>query len=188
MIGHYVHHHGPGHLHRDVCRPPWTVWSGPVTYLEAGLTEEQLQQAWLYDDPHPARPAPAPGQLVRDADPALFWSLSFAISAPAWRHVGRFHEGYVGYGGEDTDFGLTVADSGVELGWVGDARAYHQHPPVSSPPVEHVEDIVRNAVLFHERWGRWPMEGWLTEFEGLGLVERTASGWRTAAQAKGGSS
>jgi len=47
------------------------------------------------------------------------------------------------------------------LGWVGGARAYHQHHPVSSPPVEHLDDILRNGRLFHERWGEWPMTGWL---------------------------
>jgi GT2 family glycosyltransferase len=162
---------------RVVCAHPQTVWSGPVTYLGPGLTEDELRRPWAFDDPHHARPAPAPGELIRNADPRLFWSLSFALSAQTWQAVGGFHEGYEGYGGEDTDFGLAAAKSGVELGWVGDARAYHQHHPVSSPPVEHVEDIVRNAALFHDRWGVFPMEGWLEEFEALGLVERTTTGW-----------
>ncbi|MCW2762452.1 MAG: hypothetical protein JWR85_2653 [Marmoricola sp.] len=160
-----------------VCTHPETVWSGPVTYLEPGLTEQQLRRPWLLDEPHPARPSPDPGQVFRNADPRLFWSLSFAVSAQTWRVVGGFHEGYVGYGAEDTDFALTVANSSIELGWVGDARSYHQHHAVSRPPVEHVEDIVRNAGLFHDRWGFWPMEGWLEEFEVLGLVERTSTGW-----------
>ena len=34
------------------------------------------------DDPHPARPAPPPGELVPDADPDLFWSLCFALEHP----------------------------------------------------------------------------------------------------------
>ena len=41
------------------------------------------------------------------------------------------------------------------------ARAYHQHHPSSSPPVQHLADILRNGALFRRRWGRWPMEGWL---------------------------
>jgi N-acetylglucosaminyl-diphospho-decaprenol L-rhamnosyltransferase len=162
----------------DVVREhPGTVWSGPVTYLGAGLTEEQLRRPWTFDSPHPARPAPAPGEVVRDADPRLFWSLSFAMSSQVWRQVGGFHEGYVGYGGEDTDFAFMLREAGVELGWVGAARAYHQHHEVSSPPVEHLEDIVRNAAVFHDRWGVWPMQGWLEQFEALGLVRRTGSGW-----------
>ncbi|MET0931866.1 MAG: hypothetical protein ABWX74_20295, partial [Aeromicrobium sp.] len=52
----------------------------------------------------------------------------------------------------------------------------HQHHPVSSPPLEHVEDIVRNATVFHDRWGAWPMGGWLDAFEERGLVRRREDG------------
>lgn len=159
---------------------PGTIWSGPVTYLPAGLDERQLSHPWLLDDPHPARPAPAPGVRSIGADPDLFWSLSFALTSEAWLRSGGFHEEYVGYGGEDTDFALQAVGRGLDLGWVGDARAYHQHHPVSEPPVEHLDDILRNGRVFHRRWGRWPMEGWLQEFESLGLVRRTAQGWERA--------
>ena len=47
----------------------------------------------------------------------------------------------VGYGAEDTDLGQRFRALGLGLGWVGDAPAYHQHHPVSDPPVEHVADI-----------------------------------------------
>ena len=60
---------------------------------------------------------------------------------------------------------------------MGGARAYHQHHPVSSPPVEHLDDILRNGRLFHERWGEWPMAGWLEEFERRGLVRREDGHW-----------
>ena len=156
---------------------PGTVWSGPVTYLPPGLDEATLADPSALDDPHPARPAPAPGELVHGAPPELFWSLSFALSGEAWERSGGFHEGYAGYGGEDTDFARTLADRGLDLGWVGDARAYHQHHPVQSPPVDHLDDILRNGALFARRWGSWPMGGWLERFEELGLVERTPSGW-----------
>jgi N-acetylglucosaminyl-diphospho-decaprenol L-rhamnosyltransferase len=59
---------------------------------------------------------------------------------------------------------------------VRDAAAFHQHHAVSSPPVEHVDDILRNAALFHDRWGDWPMTGWLAAFEELGLVGRAPDG------------
>lgn len=156
-----------------VAAQPGTVWSGPVTYLPRGLGEQALAQPWLLDDPHPARPAPAPGEVQAAGSPDLFWSLSFAIAAETWQASGGFHEGYVGYGGEDTDFAATLHDRGIPLGWVGGARSYHQHHPVSDPPVEHAADIVRNANLFHARWGRWPMEGWLAELTRLGLVSRS---------------
>lgn len=150
---------------------PGTVWSGPVTYLGPPPPEGyDLTSLDELDSPHPARPAPAPGEVVNDADPDLFWSLSFACSAHAWRRSGGFCEDYVGYGGEDTDFARVALSAGLELGWSGGARAYHQWHPVSRPPVEHLADIVRNAAIFRARWGSTPMLGWLHEFRERGLV------------------
>ena len=150
---------------------PDTVWSGPVTYLgpppPGGY---DLSGLAALDSPHPARPAPAVGERTRGGDPDLFWSLSFACSAAAWQRTGGFCEDYVGYGGEDTDFGRVVVSVGLGLGWVGSARAFHQWHPVSRPPVEHVVDIVRNAEIFRRRWGTTPMLGWLRDFEERGLV------------------
>lgn len=157
---------------------PGTVWSGPVTYLEpppaAGYDLATLADL---DAPHPARPAPGPGVRLRGAEPDLFWSLSFACSVEAWHRTGGFCEDYVGYGGEDTDFARVVVGSGLDLGWVGDARAYHQWHPVSRPPVEHVDDIVRNAEIYRRRWGTTPMLGWLEAFEDRGLVRRDDERW-----------
>lgn len=155
-----------------------TVWQGPVTYLapppEGGYPMHDLDSL---DAPHPARPAPAPGEVRRGANPDLFWSLSFAVSAAAWATTGGFHPAYVGYGAEDTDFGQTAHTRGLDLAWDGSARAYHQHHPVSRPPVEHLDDILRNAAIFHQRWGRWPMLGWLEEFERLGLAAVRDDRW-----------
>jgi GT2 family glycosyltransferase len=160
-----------------VTERPRSIWSGPVTYLPDGLSDDQLREPWELDDPHPARPAPEPGEVVEDADPRLFWSLSFAVSASTWRDVGGFCEEYVGYGGEDTDFAMTADSRGVGLGWVGAARAYHQWHPTTSPPVHHAEDIVRNATIFHGRWGWWPMEGWLDAMAERGAVRRDGDRW-----------
>ncbi len=151
--------------------------AGAVTYLppapEGGWTSEALAAARA---PHPARPAPAAGDVIA-GEHRLFWSLSFAVRAATWRRLGGFCSQYVGYGGEDTDFAMTAQRLGVPLLWVGGAEAFHQHHPVSRPPVEHVSDIVRNAAVFERRWGWWPMEGWLNDFERSGLVRRTAAGW-----------
>lgn len=158
---------------------PDVLWSGPVTYLPPpGPDGYPLDGLDALDDPHPARPAPAPGELRLGGDPDLFWSLSFALHADAWRRTGGFCEGYVGYGAEDTDFAATATSAGLTLGWLGGARAYHQHHPTSSPPVEHLADILHNGALFRRRWGRWPMEGWLEAFERMGLVEREDGEWR----------
>jgi GT2 family glycosyltransferase len=156
---------------------PRTVWSGPVTYLDPPPAQGYDVSSLAHlDAPHPARPAPPPGVRIRGADPDLFWSLSFACSVDAWHHTGGFCEDYLGYGGEDTDFGRVVVGSGLDLGWLGDARAYHQWHPVSRPPVEHVADIVRNAEIFRLRWGTTPMLGWLEAFEDRGLVRRGDGG------------
>lgn len=163
-----------------VAAEPLTVWSGPVTYLPpAPTTGYPYHPAHLagWDDPHPARPRPRAREVVRDLDPDLFWSLSFAVSARAWRHVGGFCEDYTGYGAEDTDLGRTVLARGLGLAITGDARAYHQHHPVSRPPVEHLDDILRNGRLFHSRWGHWPMTGWLEAMAAMGLVRCTGPDW-----------
>lgn len=161
-----------------VSRTPTTIWSGPVTYLPPGLPESALPRPWELDDPHPARPAPAEGEVVAGAEPDLFWSLSFAVHRQTWERSGGFCERYVGYGAEDTDFGRQVAGRGIGLGWAGTPRAYHQHHPTHDPPVQHLHDILRNGAVFYERWGRWPMLGWLEAFEARGLVERDGDGWR----------
>jgi len=161
-----------------VRRSPGVVWSGPVTYLPAaGPTGYDLGQLDALDDPHQARPRPARGEEQMGGDPNLFWSLSFALHRDAWLRSGGFCEEYVGYGAEDTDFGSQAVAAGLDLAWTGSARAYHQHHPTQSPPVDHLDDILRNGRLFRRRWGRWPMTGWLEEFERLGLVVRDGDDW-----------
>jgi N-acetylglucosaminyl-diphospho-decaprenol L-rhamnosyltransferase len=168
------------HEYADAARDrPDVLWSGPVTYLPpAGRGGYPLDGLDALDAPHPSRPAPAPGERRLGGDPDLFWSLSFAIHADGWRRSGGFCESYVGYGAEDTDFAAAATSAGLELGWVGGARAYHQHHPTASPPVQHLADILHNGALFRRRWGRWPMQGWLLEFERLGLAEREGGEWR----------
>ena len=155
--------------------------AGPVTYLPptppGGWTPGALSNA---GPPHAARPVP-PAGVMQEADHRLFWSLSFALTTATWQRVGGFHTGYVGYGGEDTDFAMKAQAAGVPMLWVGGADAYHQHHPVSSPPVEHVSAILRNGGLFAQRWGWWPMQGWLADFESLGLVQNVGGDWIAAA-------
>ena len=151
---------------------------GPVTYLPAEAGSPAPDQLDRWTSPHAARPAPGDGELVRGGDHRLFWSLSFACPPATWRRLGGFCTDYDGYGGEDTDLGMIARRQGVDLVWVGGAHAYHQHHPVSSPPVEHLDDILRNAATYHRRWGEWPMEGWLQAFAERGLVTYDGSAWR----------
>ncbi|MGW6714461.1 glycosyltransferase family 2 protein [Streptomyces globisporus] len=146
---------------------------GTVSYLPPpGPYGYRLSELPALAKPHPGRPVPAPGELRRSEDHTLFWSLSFAVSAETWHAVGGFCEEYEGYGGEDTDYGQRARAVGVPLTWVGGAPAFHQHHPVSDPPVQHLHDILRNAETFHRKWGWWPMTDWLEAFAERGLAYR----------------
>ncbi|WP_040159378.1 glycosyltransferase family 2 protein [Nigerium massiliense] len=147
-----------------------TIAAGEVAYLPPTPNGYPADGLDGLADPHPERPILAPGETRRATDFRLFWSLSFAMRAQDWVRSGGFDERYTGYGAEDTDFGARVEAAGGQLLWVGGARAFHQYHDNPMPPVHHLDDIVRNARLFHATWGWWPMEGWLREFDALGLV------------------
>lgn len=169
-----------GRYREAAARHPEAVLSGSVTYLPEGFAsfdDTALRDATA---PHSARPAPAAGtdEVATRADYDLFWSLSFAVTRDAWRASNGFDERFEGYGGEDTDFGRRLRDQNIPLVWVGGADAYHQYHPTTTPPVQHLDDILRNGALFARLHGSWPMAGWLKAFEAQGLVERTGDGWR----------
>jgi GT2 family glycosyltransferase len=176
-----------GRYHDTAGQPQYanTLLCGPVTYLPPpGPRGYRLDDLRAHIDPHPARPQPREDQVVRTTDYALFWSLSFAVAASTWTRIGGFCEQYRGYSGEDTDFAQSAAAQDVSMHWVGGAHAFHQFHPTADPPVQHVDDIVRNARIFHRRWGWWPMQGWLAGFEEAGVITRDASG-RPCTVAKG---
>jgi GT2 family glycosyltransferase len=153
------------------------ILCGPVTYLQPpGPNGYVISEVQAKPDPHPARPAPRNGTVVATTDYALFWSLSFAVTARTWQRIGGFCELYRGYGGEDTDFAQCAAARQVPMRWIGGAHAFHQYHPVDDPPVDHLDDILRNASIFYRRWGCWPMEGWLSSFAAHGLIHRRANG------------
>lgn len=118
---------------------------------------------------HPVRTFPTRG-VREEVNAGLFWSLAFALRRSTFTALGGFDEEFTGYGAEDTDFGFRAAAAGLKLLFVGEAIACHQYHDSYEPPVQHVADIVRNARVFRARWDRWPMEGWLADFERLGLV------------------
>ncbi len=155
--------------------------TGPTGYLPdpgaPGYDLDALPEARF----HASRPRPAAGSATRGVEHTLFWSLSFATLAVTWATIGGFDEAYRGYGGEDTDFALRAALAGVDLTFVGDALTWHQWHPVSSPPVEHLDDLLRNGAVFAERWGWWPMQGWFEQLASSGLVEPAGAGWRRTA-------
>ncbi|SDP38947.1 Glycosyltransferase, GT2 family [Nakamurella panacisegetis] len=143
---------------------------GVVRYLGPEVDLARTEAVGPLGVAHPARPRPESGQILRSDDWALFWSLSFAVAAPTWQRIGGFDEAYVGYGAEDTDFGFRAHRLGIDLVWTGGADAYHQYHPTSPLPTQHLDDILRNAGIFHRRWGFWPMSGWLDGFAAAGLA------------------
>jgi hypothetical protein len=167
---------GPRLLHRYAGAagrvPDPALLCGPVHYLPpppaGGYPATGLD---TLAPPHPARPAPPDGAIRPDDRFALFWSLSFAVTAATWATTGGFCTEYTGYGGEDTDFAWVARDRGATLHWVGGASAFHQHHPPARHDAARTVEIVRNAHLFNRRHGWWPMSGWLAELATGGHVE-----------------
>lgn len=162
--------------------PDGVVGLGPVTYLpeSAGAPEPADLASWT--DPHPARPFPDTGTRELEPDEyGMFWSLSFALRPALWTRLredfGGFDETFTGYGAEDTDFGRRLLYRRVPVVLVAGAHAYHRWHPVSDPPVDHLEDLLRNGAHYADRWGEWPAPGWFEKFEQLGLVRRVGDCW-----------
>lgn len=174
---------GPGLLQRyvEAARShPGDLLCGPVTYLESVQRPAALDDLDALTRPHPVRPLPPDGTVVAATGSQfdLFWSLSFAVIPATWSRLGGFDEVYEGYGAEDTDLGRRARSLGIGLQWVGGAHAYHQWHPAGSPPWRHLDDILRNGALFAERWGEWPMGGWIDAFVAGGAVEKVDGGYR----------
>ncbi len=148
------------------------VVAGPVSYLPAGVpaTASDLAAMAGAGTPHPARPVPADGELLREGRWELLWTVSMAAPARLLREVGGFDERYTGYGAEDTDMAMRLRTAGAPLHWVGGAWAFHQHHAEVGRR-DRVPDIVRNASLFRSVWGWWPMAGWLADLAAEGRVE-----------------
>ena len=148
------------------------VTMGEVLYLPAGVDEG----AWTYADfdavaeKHPDRQGPPEAERERCGDYRCFWSLNFAVHREDWLRSGGFDEGYVGYGGEDTDFGRTLDERGIPIHWIRGARVYHQYHPHAMPPIHHLDSVLLNTNRFAEKWGHRTMEHWLYAFQEMGLV------------------
>ncbi len=163
---------GPGLVAAYAGAEAESLLLGEVLYLPEGAVGPRLLFADLdrVGRVHPSKPPiPATG-LRREPEAKELWGLSFALPARAYAGIGGMDEGYVGYGGEETDFAVRLAASGVPTHWIAGARAYHQHHPVHVPPLPHFDSILRNAARFHARHGTWCMEYWLGQFRDAGLI------------------
>jgi len=158
---------------------PSAILCGPVTYLPESHSAFDTAGLQAATAPHPARAFPEDDttRVATTGEYSLFWSLSFALSAQAWAGTIGFCEDYEGYGGEDTDFAFAARRDSIDLVWVGGAHAYHQHHPTTSPPWQHLDAILRNGKIFADRWGGWPMSGWLSAFADAGAIEYSRGTW-----------
>jgi len=152
------------------------LFMGPVQYLQAPVDSVDQTELELRSQPHPDRIPPGERPVSACTRYELFWSLSFALHKSTWNRLGGFDGRFNGYGAEDTDFAYTARRDGVPLLWVRDALAFHQCHATYDPPLQHFDAIVENARRFWEKWGGWPMEGWLTSFAEMGLVAWTPGG------------
>ncbi|WP_279351323.1 galactosyltransferase-related protein [Erythrobacter litoralis] len=154
------------------------VFMGEVGYLPSGATDRGIdfaefeRQAVL----HSERAGPPQSALGPCRDYRCFWSLNFALSRTTFERVGGFDERYVGYGGEDTDFGRKLAEAGIPIWWARGAKAYHQYHPHHMPPVHHLDSVMRNSSLFCDKWGEPTMQHWLRAFRLMGLIDRDSAG------------
>ena len=146
---------------------PADATPGDSGWEESGLLAHGLRHTVRYFPGGGIRPEPNTG---------LFWSLCFAVRRDTFLRLGGFDEAYAGYGAEDTDFAFRAREAGVGLLFTASTLAFHQHHTVYDPPLQHFGDILRNASLFRERHGFWPMDGWLADFARLGLIEPPGEG------------
>lgn len=154
---------------------------GEVRYLPAGANAP----GWTYDafeavaEKHCDRQGPPTGaELAVCTDYRCFWSLNFAMRAATFDRLGGFDESYVGYGGEDTDFGRVVQTAGVPILWRRGAIVFHQHHTHFMPPVHHLRTVLANAQTFRRKWGEFTMGHWIHCFEMMGLVQRVGTEYR----------
>ena len=151
-----------GVLQGEVAYLPDTDWNGDEP-IDFGALDRAGR-------PHPSRPPVPESGLIEEPDMGMLWGLNFAMHRRLFLKVGGLDERFTGYGGEETDFARGLAEIGARLHWCGGARAYHQHHAVSRPPLQHFNDIVRNARLFHSKWGEWCMDYWLGQLHERGFI------------------
>ena len=157
----------------ETCRRfPSAIAMGNVHYLSQKISEDWSEDSLRAQSaPNPKRDITTAASFAKESNYGMFWSLSFALHRPVFDRLGGFSESYLGYGAEDTDFAWRARAQNVELRWVPKALAFHQFHTNVVPPWHHFESIVRNASIFYERWGEWPMAGWLSIFAEKGYLD-----------------
>lgn len=117
--------------------------------------------------PHPERKHIGIGSTI---EPRLFWSLAFAGYKTDLLRAGGFDENLTGYGAEDTDFAVCLAKHAIYFSFVDD-KILHQYHEKYDPPLNHFDDIIKNATYYYHKHGVWPMEGWLQKFTSMRYIK-----------------
>lgn len=148
--------------------------TGEVLYLPPdaplGAGAEALRP---HGRPHPHRPRPPATGIALGARHELVWGLHMALRRTTFLALGGFDEGYRGYAGEDTDLAVAAREAGVPVALVAGAEILHQHHDTWEPPLQQAAATVANAQRFRDRWGWWPMDGWLAAMAELGIIAWT---------------
>ena len=100
----------------------------------------------------------------------LFWSLSFVINKAWFNKLGGFDEGFLNYGGEDTELSYRNKLAGGKLIWVPDAVVYHQPHESNELPLHHIKSVVHNVNYFYKKHGFYIMENWIDGFVERNLI------------------
>lgn len=160
------------------------LFMGEVLYLPQGATASGLNfgRFAAIGVRHSDRQGPPATGLAPCTDYRCFWSLNFAMWRRDWQAGPRFDERFIGYGGEDTDFGRSLSEARFPIWWIAGGRVYHQYHPHCMPPIHHLDSVLRNAEVFAAKWGHRTMEHWLYAFRLMGLIENTPQGLRVLRQ------
>lgn len=152
--------------------------TGEVRYLPPGEADAGFDTLLARSRPHPHREAVPAAGVALGGRHELVWGLCMAMRHSTFDAVGGFDEGYGGYAGEDTDLGQALRAAGVPVALVADAVVLHQHHDSYEPPVQQLRATVANAQRYRDKWGAWPMAGWLEGFAEMGLVAWTPTSTR----------
>lgn len=148
------------------------LYQGSIRYLQSGWekynwTEESLKKQSSF---HQLQGTEVTGKTKVSHPYELFWSLCFGIRKKTFMALGGFDSGFIGYGGEDTDFAFTARYHNIPFYKIS-ALAYHQYHASYDPPLNHLAEIVNNAQLFYRKWDILPMKKWLDRFVELGYLK-----------------
>ncbi len=83
--------------------------------------------------------------------------------ASLYREIGLLEEAYIGYGFEDTDFGMRTRQTGYDIVSYGQAKVWHHaHAGIGRYSFKKKYLESRNAILFMRKYAGW--QNWLKYF------------------------